>query len=216
MNETFNPVNNSDSAIQLRRYENNLIIVGMGIMIFGIWNVAKSVSVLILNKSVYTEMIHAMLVELDPEMEFLADVVFFTVFAITFIILMISIAIRLFIGFSAISVGKNKKKRNLYIPVSFAFIFMGVYEIYVEVSYLITSLSDSSEYVLLISDNPLLSVFIEITSLVMVIELLIASFKIRKLRKEQNISASSEISIKGLRNISDELSDQSNFFEIVE
>lgn len=124
--------------------------------------------------------------------------------------------IRLFIGFSAISVGKNKKKRTFYIPLSFAFVFLSAYEIYIEVADLITRMTGESEYVFMISDDPLLSIFIEITSLVMIIELLIGSFRIRKLRKEQNLSPSSEISIHGLHRISEELNDQSDVFKIVE
>lgn len=209
MNEPSDFIDNGAAAVTLRRLENNLITLGMGTMVFGLWNVAKSISIVFLNQSIFIDMLHKEMIDQDPAL-MPPDIFLFALFLFgVFLTLSVSLGTRLWIGFSAISVGKNRKKRTFYLPLSVLMILGSAYELYLEGVDLITNLTDEEAIRVQIGDSPLLSIFIELCSIIMIIELLVTAFRIRRIRKAEQLPESSKISRKDLHGISEDLIDHS-------
>ena len=177
-------LDNSDNAVRLRRHENNLMIIGMGIMIFGMWDIAKTMGILFLNKRIFIDAISENMNGVENVDGVFSDGFVFTIFAgLVISILLVSIAARLIIGISAVSVARKKKKRFFYIPVAVLYIVSSVITIYLIIQSVVDTLSGTDIIVLETRDSPIVSVVIEITNIIMMIEVVVSSIKIRKLRK---------------------------------
>ena len=177
-------LDNSDNAVRLRRHENNLMIIGMGIMIFGMWDIAKTMGILFLNKRIFIDAISENMNGVENVDGVFSDGFVFTIFAgLVISILLVSIAARLIIGISAVSVARKKKKRFFYIPVAVLYIISSIITVYLIIKSVVDTLSGTDIIVLETRDSPIVSVVIEITNIIMMIEVVVSSIKIRKLRK---------------------------------
>ena len=211
MNLETNFLDNRTETIKLRKCENNLVIVGMGIMIFGLWNVAKFFSIMFFNKSyLIDEMQNEM--RADPataNMQVNGNILFLILFFMFFALFSIMVIFRLFIGFSAISVGKNKRKRFLYIPLSIIYTILCFLDTIVEF-YICFFYSSADSFTLEVTESPIISIIIELTSAIMFIELIINSIRIRKLRKihgigNESITQITEESLADVDSVTNEL-----------
>ncbi len=211
MNLETNFLDNRTETIKLRKCENNLVIVGMGIMIFGLWNVAKFFSIMFFNKSyLIDEMQNEMSNNPDTaNLQVNGDILFLILLFMFFAIFSIMILSRLYIGFSAISVGKNKRKRFLYIPLSIIYTILCFIDTIVEF-YICFFYSDTDSFTLEVTESPIISIIIELTSAIMFIELIINSIRVRKLRKihgigNESITQITEESLADVDSVTNEL-----------
>ena len=176
-------LNNSPDLIKMRKSQNTLIITGMGVLLFGIWNVIKTVGIIFLNRS---NVVQALREEMDNYsgeeiFEFSDNVIFFFFLFVMAIYLFFGIVTRMIVGFSAISEGKNKHHRNLYLPICILLILGSIFEIVQTVIYYMDETYDN-----LYADaenSPTVTILIEIKYIIIIIEMLVAAFRVRYFQK---------------------------------
>lgn len=148
--------------VKIRRLESNLTTIGTGVIAFGFWGFLKFVlSYLFLG---------AQSVGIEDD----ATVVL-TVFAWGFAIL--TPLVYFWIGMSARAEGRGKRKSVLYLLMVGWIIFFSTIVILLEL-YSLTALNDWFEIIV--------TLIIDLTRYVFLIELMVYSISLRKLRKEQS------------------------------
>lgn len=146
---------------KMRRYRNLLTVSGLGVIIFGLWSVLKTILLLFMKEGILSEI---------PDDTFVR-VMFFLILGG---ILLIDVLIRLYVGLSARAEGFGKKKGYGYVVIA-----------------ILMALASLTSLVLIFFDTNeqsiwelIVSVIVEATSLVVTIELLVAAFTVKKLKKE--------------------------------
>lgn len=142
---------------QIRRLENTLTTIGTGIIAMSVWQLIKNILQYTLLRS-------------DDESELSLNRILFMIG-----VLIIFSLIDCYIGFSARSEGKGKKKKGiylfwtaLYLIVSFIAITLELILVFIDPDYTV--------YYLIV-------VIIDITVLVLNIEMMVSAIKVRRLRK---------------------------------
>ena len=102
---TQNKQQKEPREITLRRNQDTLVIVGTGVIIFGIWSLLKTLFALLLNIGDLYEVI---LKEETPEGRV-------AIFIVVTLMLMIDLAFRVSVGLSAIAVARGKKSRFIFV-----------------------------------------------------------------------------------------------------
>ena len=171
-------LNNSPDLIKMRKSQNTLIITGMGVLLFGIWNVIKTMGIIFLNRAV---VIQALKDQLELTSEDLVDmtdnILFFVFLFIMALYLSFGVITRTIVGFSAISEGKKYRHRKLYLVVCFLLIFGSMSDI---VNTLLYYNDETLDLFNLEAENSaIVSIIIEITSIIIIIEMLVAAFRVR-------------------------------------
>ena len=146
---------------KMRRYQNLLTVSGLGVIIFGLWSVLKTILLLFMKEGILSEI---------PDDTFVR-VMFFLILGG---ILLIDVLIRLYVGLSARAEGFGKKKGYGYVVIA---ILMAL----ASLASLVLIFFDTNEQSLW---ELIVSVIVEATSLVVTIELLVAAFTVKKLKKE--------------------------------
>ena len=146
---------------KMRRYRNLLTVSGLGVIIFGLWSVLKTILLLFMKEGILSEI---------PDDTFVR-VMFFLILGG---ILLIDVLIRLYVGLSARAEGFGKKKGYGYVVIA---ILMAL----ASLTSLVLIFFDSNEQSIW---ELIVSVIVEATSLVVTIELLVAAFTVKKLKKE--------------------------------
>ena len=152
---------NSMKEIKMRRYQNLLTVSGLGVIICGLWSVLKTILALFMKEG--------LLGELPDE-----TVIRVVLFAIIGGIFLIVVLLRLYVGLSARAEGFGKKKGYGYIVLA-----------------ILMALASLASLVMIFFDANItsitelvVSIIFEATSLIATIELLVAAFTVKKLRKE--------------------------------
>ena len=146
---------------KMRRYRNLLTVSGLGVIIFGLWSVLKTILLLFMKEGILSEI---------PDDTFVR-VMFFLILGG---ILLVDVLIRLYVGLSARAEGFGKKKGYGYVVIA---ILMAL----ASLTSLVLIFFDSNEQSIW---ELIVSVIVEATSLVVTIELLVAAFTVKKLKKE--------------------------------
>ena len=146
---------------KMRRYRNLLTVSGLGVIIFGLWSVLKTILLLFMKEGILSEI---------PDDTFVR-VMFFLILGG---ILLVDVLIRLYVGLSARAEGFGKKKGYAYVVIA---ILMAL----ASLTSLVLIFFDSNEQSIW---ELIVSVIVEATSLVVTIELLVAAFTVKKLKKE--------------------------------
>ena len=146
---------------KMRRYQNLLTVSGLGVIICGLWSCLKTILLLFLQDGLLKDL---------PE-ETLYRVIFF---AILGGLLLIDVLLRLYVGLSARAEGFGKKKGYAYIVLA---ILLAIFSL-ISVVMLFMDMKETSISELVVS------VIFEATSLIATIELLVAAFTVKKLKKE--------------------------------
>ncbi len=152
---------------ELRRYQSILSASGLAVIVFGVWSAAKTLILLFSGFGPYD--IRAMLEELDAPPGTLT-----VLFIIIFIILNIEIFFRLFVGLSARAEAAGKKKRVVYLVFAWIILAFSVLSI---ISVFQTGFATDPW-------DAVVTLIIEATSLFALINMIVASGKVRRLRKE--------------------------------
>ena len=146
---------------KLRRYQNLLTVSGLGVIIFGLWSVLKTILLFFLKEGAFGE---------------LPDETVYRVILLAIIggILLVDMMVRLYVGLSARAEGFGKKK-------GYGYIVVGILMALLSLASLVMIFFDASEKSI---TEMIVSFIVEATSLVVTIELLIAAFTVKKLKKE--------------------------------
>ena len=181
--EGSNHINNDLDHILMRRSQNTLIVVGTGIILFSIWTVVKTLGSLILLKD---EAVAAIRKTADEIGIILSDqILFYIELAVTLIAMLLFLAVRTYIGLAAISEGRGIRRRMGYLILA---VIMIIFNITAVVMNFVSTTSQDSHAVFS-EDTSLSAHIIEITSIVMLVELVFSAIRIRRVRKRVSQSA---------------------------
>ena len=147
--------------VKMRRYQNLLTISGLGVIVFGVWTVLKTILLLFLKEDALAGL---------PD----NSTVRIIFFAILTAVMLIDFLIRLFVGLSARAEGFGKKK-------GYAYIFFAILLALMSLISLVLVFFDAGEQSIL---ELAISVIVETTSMIVSIELLVAAFTVKKLKKD--------------------------------
>ena len=176
LNET-DPANQPEK-MQLRRDENTLMVVGSGVIIFGVWSVLK---VLLLETTRLPEMMEEIrLQDLGLEETGIGDLSW-VVAALTMVFILIGLlldlSIRVFVGLSARAEGKGKKQGRVYLVLSALLLVVSGLSF---CSY-IYAFSRGSDQVM-DSDAAIL---VELTSFVTLLQMILSAVRVRRARRAE-------------------------------
>lgn len=157
-------IHNDPDSVKLRRNKSNLVALGTGIMAFGIWSIIKTLMEFVLGSA---------LEDISKEMADISGVgrIFVIVFAAS--IVLIDLLVRFHVGINAIRAGRDKKSHR----------YMGSVILLMAVSlasliYMIIQAFGPTG----ISMNDEASIFVELTSLIILIEMVAVTVSTSKIK----------------------------------
>ena len=177
-------INNSPEHIRSRRDRNTLRIVGAGTIAFGIWSLVKVFTVLFIRRN---EIITAMYEDAQEKgldvTEISPSLLFKMMLIMAMTMLIFDIASRLIVGLSAIYEGNGRNMR-------FPYVILTCIMMLINISNIITLLTGTQEDAGILTevfnnDSMLSSVLIELTSFIMLLEMTIASVRIRRINRQE-------------------------------
>lgn len=159
---------NDALQIQLRKNQDTLKIVGLGVMAFGAWSIIRTILYITSQWSSIVEEITV------PEV---SETIMKTMyFIMTAVVLAVEIAIRLYIGRSAVAEGKGERKGPGYIVVAFLITLIGLALTFTAIVVPGIRIELNLE--------ALMSLFVEITSAVITLEMCWSAVRVRKLLRQ--------------------------------
>lgn len=163
---TQNRQQKEPGEINLRRNQDTLVIVGTGVIIFGVWSLLKTMFALLLNMGDLYELI---MQEETPEGRLV-------IFIAVTLMLMIDLAFRVSVGLSAIAVARGKKSRFIFVAGALLLAFSSAATVTAQIRGIVTG-----EEITLISH---VAAAVEFTSLITLTQLINSAMAIRGIRKE--------------------------------
>lgn len=175
-------VNNEPNQIEIRKSQNTLIVVGTGVIIFSIWTAVKMLGLLFLLRN---ETVETLREKMGP-IEGLSDKsLFWMLVGISVIVIALLSGVRMYIGLSAIAVGRGKRRGWLYILAAVVMIIGNICAFFIG----LFSARPQEQLGVFSRDQSLSTFIIDVTSLIMLTQMVISAVKIRKLtgtgRKEK-------------------------------
>ena len=156
-----------------RKYNNNLVISGVGIIFFGLWTVLKVLAITFLNG------IDLSTYEIDSEDD---KIVFFIVF-FTMIILVSALIffIHYYVGHCAIITGRQKKIKRFYLIIVFILLLTTIWGL----PYYFTVLDNPPEVSSSnVADTSIASIFVDLAFCIALFDLMYSSFRLRQIKKQ--------------------------------
>ena len=178
-------VNNSGEQIRIRRAQSTLVIVGTGIIMFGAWAALKVYSIVLLRES---KMLGELRSYVPEDADPLSDrLLIFTLLAIITVYVIIELGVRLYIGKSAIAESRGKKKSAMYIVLTFILILFALVSVMFDCAGIFKELTGAE----IGTENTtqadmVTALVIDLTSLIMMIEMVVCAFRVRKYKKQQS------------------------------
>ena len=161
---------NDPRSVNFRRNSNTLVILGTAVIVFGLWNIIKVVAYSILGIPIY-DLSDLEGVEAEDEQ-------FFMIFIM--IILYITLAgdavVRFIAGHNARAEGLGKKRSKAYLFFLVWEILFGIFTVGSVISEMFASPESFEDYYV--------SLFMELSSLVILIEVFIAALSVRKYKAD--------------------------------
>lgn len=168
---------------KLRKYEHSLVVSGLGIIIFGAWNIIKAVLFFVMTPA--DQLAATMTAEQKESFGFTGfsnTNIALIMFVGILIGLLVSLAVRYYIGRTAIQEGRRIRRRSrLYIILAILLSMSLAYSIVRGAYIKLTGVQDAT---LGVFEHTSVSVFVDITSLLCLIEMIISAIMVRRLRKE--------------------------------
>lgn len=181
---------NDPKQIKLRKYENILAVSGVAVIAFGVWTIIKAAFYLFLNPFNLEIFISPEeIAEAKAEAgEIAGTVMSGVVIAIIFIVLLMDLLLRMYIGRSAYSDGRARKKKSIvYVIIAIFIIFAFANSIGFTISNMINGTTveqtEAEEYM----SSAFTSLFLDMTSLLALVELAFSAIQVRRLRKDLGI-----------------------------
>ena len=163
---TQNRQQKEPGEITLRRNQDTLVIVGTGVIIFGVWSLLKTMFALLLNMGDLYELI---IQEETPEGRLV-------IFIVVTLMLVIDLAFRVSVGLSAIAVARGEKSRFIFVAGALLLAFSSAATVTAQIKGIATG-----EEITLISH---VAAAVEFTSLITLTQLINSAMAIRGIRKE--------------------------------
>ena len=163
---TQNRQQKEPGEITLRRNQDTLVIVGTGVIIFGVWSLLKTMFALLLNMGDLYELI---IQEETPEGRLV-------IFIVVTLLLVIDLAFRVSVGLSAIAVARGEKSRFIFVAGALLLAFSSAATVTAQIKGIVTG-----EEITLISH---VAAAVEFTSLITLTQLINSAMAIRGIRKE--------------------------------
>ncbi len=156
---------------RLRRNQNYLVIIGTGVMVFGVWSIIKTLMFFVMGGQVtigYFENVSKS--GLPVQMNYM----------VLMLLLILDLLVRIYVGMSARAEGFGAQKGNTYVVFS---VLLCLFHFAVIVTGILSHFRyyDSPE-------DALMSFLMDLTSLVTLIELVNSIFKVRWLTRELTLS----------------------------
>lgn len=159
--------------VQLRKHQNMLVIIGSGVMSFGMWSAIKMVLYSMMRRSEFRETIAEQGASEDIQGVLLIIMYLFIGIGLAFIL-----ALRSYIGLSARAEGMGKKRGNGYIIAASLLTLVDTL-IFAVVAYYSFTTPQSIDDLL----DRIVSGVVELTSLVTLAELVYSAIRVRQLTR---------------------------------
>ena len=180
---------NEPNDIKIRKLRDTLVTGGLAIIAFGIWTVVKSI---IETFTILEPMIGSLTakdlnqVQAEQLKSMIRDNSLFTIlFFMILVFLVVDLALRLYVGLSARAIGLQKKKKNGKERSGIAWLIWGIILAAVGIYSLIISLINTGETLRIYSIvYYVVSLFVDVTSVIVTIEVIVSGFKLRGLVKK--------------------------------
>jgi len=166
---------------ELRRREHTLSIIGLGVILFGLWSIIRVSMEFMLNPALMQGMVRDFMEGLDPSVrkEVTVHTAKILMYTMVLVFLLIEMGFRLYIGRSAMVVGRGKNKRGFYlVAASFLCMLYIVSFILYAATFFIPSRSGIS-----LSDR-FVYIVIDATSVITLADMVISGIQVRILRKK--------------------------------
>ena len=160
----------NDPHVKYRRLRNLLSTSSFGVIVFGLWSIIRSVLYVLFSRESQKE-IDTAVSETGVE----TSGVLVVIVIMMLVILGVEITLRLFVGLSARSESKGKKKSIAYVIVAGILIPFYVISVIYNIA--------STDYINGVVDN-IITIIMDITSTLALIELFVAAIRIRVMRKK--------------------------------
>lgn len=156
----------------LRKQQSLLVDAGVGVILFGIWGIAK-VNLYLGLSPVFLEAVHITVQEIEMDEKIFAAIIWIMIA----MWMVIEMSVRLYVGLSAIAEGKGKKKGCFYLVVAAALLTVTLSQGWT--TFGPVALAKSS------IDMPLiLSFCLELASVYVILELLISGVCVKRLKNK--------------------------------
>ena len=173
----MNHINNDIDHILIRRSQNTLIVVGKGTILFSIWTVVKTLGSFLLLRAEAVAVVKQAAGENGADLS--DQQVFYVTLVLLVIFMILLLALGIFVGMSAIAEGRVLRRHNVYLILAPIMIIFNLVSI-------VTGLfpKGPQEYRGVFSnDTSLSALIIELTSMIMLVELVYSAIRIRIVRK---------------------------------
>ena len=173
----MNHINNDIDQILIRKSQNTLIVVGTGTILFSVWTVVKTMGSLFLLKDEAVAAVRKIVYENGftiPDQH-----IFYIVLVIMLIAMLLFLAARTFIGLSAVAEGRGFHRGSGYLILA---VMMIILNIVAAIISLISARSQESPGIFS-NDTSLSAHIVELTSMIMLVELVLSAIRIRRVRK---------------------------------
>lgn len=171
---------NEPREIAKRKYQNILRSIGTGIIIMSAWSVIKGISMMLIDpSSIYEGAVNVSGTESVAISDRTAVIM---VICMTAVMIMTDILIRLYVGSSAIAIGMGRKRGAAYIILTCLLILLGAISLVLMIMSVRYYADDGTNI-------SISAVVIELTSLIMLIEMLVASSRLKKINRQEGRNA---------------------------
>lgn len=172
-------IDNSAETIKLRKSRDTLIIVGRGVILFGLWSAVKLYSLAFLRTSqTIKEIRETMPADAEPISNRLMIILLLVMITV---VVIAEISIRFFVGYSAIAEARGKRSGRLYIPITYIYIMASFFTFIAIIAAMITGKASEETT----EDVSLASAVIEFTNMIMLIQMVISARRVKKHRKRK-------------------------------
>ena len=188
--------------VKLRKYENILVISGFGVIAFGLWSIIRAAIYYFLNPldlANYleeSELTEIMAMGREDGVEFITENLATIVTVVIFIGLAIDLLFRVYVGLSARKDGRRLKKSVLYIIIVWIMaiiMFAGICSTFADfIKPIVDAFSDNADAAFQETAKngdqaASVSIIVDITSFLVLLEVGISSVMVRRLRKQLGI-----------------------------
>ena len=177
---------NKPEEIQERKYRDILRVVGTGTIIFGLWTLFKAASLVVIGKSQYMPIMKSYMEDSGAAWK---EWYFYVFLVMLIVALSVEFLFKAFVGWAAISEGNGKKRTFLYIAIAILLIWGSIGTI---IGIIAGDAASEIDYTG-VARAPWETSIIELTSMILMIELVVAGIKLRKLRRKQKKEEKAEV-----------------------
>lgn len=173
--------------IELRKHQNNLVIVGTGVIIMGFWSVAKSIMMCTIDKGKLETLVEKLVNESGYDKEIASYITVSNVMLlatiITLLVTFTGLSVRMYIGKCALAEGKGKKRGNLYLLMAILLALTnGIFLLFN--IYSIISTEEASLGTAMNIANDIVTIIVDLTCLITTLVMIRSVIKLRKITKK--------------------------------